>query len=50
MWVVRYGVVHYNQLRAGIHLELEFKVMDLNWAVLLLGLFAETFAGTLYML
>ena len=38
------------QLRAGIHLELEFKVMGLNWAVRLPGCFAGTIAGTLYML
>ena len=38
------------QLRTGIHLELEFKVMGLNWAVRLLGLFTGTFAGTLYIL
>ena len=50
MWVVRYGVVHYNQLRAGIYLELEFKVMGLKWAVSLPGLFAGTIAGTWYML
>ena len=38
------------QLRIGIHLELEFKVMGLNWEVCLLGLFAGTIARTLYML
>ena len=38
------------QVRTGIHLELEFKGMGLNWAVRLPGLFAGTIAGTLYML
>ena len=38
------------QWRTGIHLELEFKVMGLNWAVRLLGLFSGTIARTLYML
>ena len=44
------GYVSTLQPSTGIHLELEFKVMDLNWAVILPGLFAGTFAGTLYML
>ena len=38
------------QARTRKHLELEFKVMDLNWAVILPGFFTKAFAGTLHML